>query len=294
MGFRMAMKTVPTPQISGGSPMESANGKANRPGTSGGEPPLLSIDRAQIGYLVDGQFQVAVREVSFDLRSGETVMLLGPSGCGKSTLLKAVAGFLEPTAGSICVAGQPVREPGPDRAVVFQEFDQLFPWRTVADNIAYPLRINGRSRSEATAVAETYLELMGLTTAARRYPHQLSGGMKQRVAIARAMALNPLMLLMDEPFGSLDAQTRGRLQRELIEVAAQTRVSIVFVTHSIQEAIYVGHRIVVLSRPPTEVTEIVDVTSLTDPTSPEFATVEAHLRDLLAGGDASLSGATFE
>src|SRR5690606_35021394 len=144
----------------------------------------------------------AVEDVSFNVSTGEKIILLGPSGCGKSTLLKAIAGFIEPLDGSISVTGGDSLAPGPDRAVVFQEFDQRLPWRTVHDNLADPLRVNGRDKADAAKSADEYLGLMGLTAAADRYPHQLSGGMKQRVAIARAMALDPLMLLMDEPFGA--------------------------------------------------------------------------------------------
>lgn len=244
--------------------------------------PLLSVEHVQIGYPVDGRINLAVGDVSFDVRPGEKVILLGPSGCGKSTLLKAIAGFLAPQGGVIQVSGRRDLTPGPDRAVVFQEFDQLFPWRTVLDNVSYPLRRNGRGRAEAEATARRFVELMGLSPAADRYPHQLSGGMKQRVAIARAMALEPLVLLMDEPFGALDAQTRSRLQQELQGIARETGVTILFVTHSIQEAIFLGDRVVVLSHPPSTVKEIVDVRGIDDPDGPEFVAAQHRLRALLA------------
>ena len=259
-----------------------------------GDTPLLTVDRAAIGYTVDGAFNLAVGDVSFDVRPGEKIILLGPSGCGKSTLLKTIAGFIEPAAGQISVQGRADLNPGPDRAVVFQEFDQLFPWRTVLDNVAYPLRVNGRSREEADEMATRYVEMTGLTRAANRFPHQLSGGMKQRVAIARALALEPLMLLMDEPFGSLDAQTRSRLQRELNEIHARTQVTIVFVTHSIQEAMLLGHRIVVLGQPPSTVEEIVDVRGLDDPDTPEYIHVRRRLRELLAQEGEEVDHAVFE
>ncbi|MQA81136.1 MAG: ATP-binding cassette domain-containing protein [Streptosporangiales bacterium] len=256
--------------------------------------PLLTVEHVQIGYPVKGKTHVAVHDVSFEVSAGETIILLGPSGCGKSTLLKAVAGFIEPLGGDIRVVGRQTLTPGPDRAVVFQEFDQLFPWRTVTDNLAYPLRVNGKDKAEANRLAVQYLELMGLTAAADRYPHQLSGGMKQRVAIARAMALEPLMLLMDEPFGSLDAQTRARLQRELNDVAERTKVTILFVTHSIQEAIYLGHRVVVLDKAPSTVLEIVDVSGLADPAHPDFTDALQHLRSLLADDASELQNVAFE
>jgi NitT/TauT family transport system ATP-binding protein len=281
-----------------GAPKLPPAGEPAGPGgssSSGGSTrPLLTVDRAAIGYSVDGTFNLAVGDVSFDIRPGEKIILLGPSGCGKSTLLKAIAGFIEPAAGRIAVEGRETLDPGPDRAVVFQEFDQLFPWRTVSDNIAYPLRVNGRSRQEALESARRYVEMTGLEKAADRYPHQLSGGMKQRVAIARALALEPLMLLMDEPFGSLDAQTRSRLQRELNDIAARTNVTILFVTHSIQEAMVLGHRIVVLGQPPSAVEEIVDVRALDDPDSPEYIRVRRRLRELLAHEGEAVDHAVFE
>lgn len=264
------------------------------PRTEGDSGALLSVDHAKIGYEVNGEMVVAVGDVSFDVRPGEKIMLLGPSGCGKSTLLKTVAGFLQLMDGTVTVAGRQTLTPGPDRAVVFQEFDQLFPWRTVRDNIVYPQRVIGRDKSEAERRADEYLELMHLKPAADRYPYQLSGGMKQRVAIARALALDPLILLMDEPFGALDAQTRSRLQAELNDVAARTEVTILFVTHSIQEAVFIGHRVVVLSTPPSTVVEVVDVSHLDDPAAPEFTAALAHLRSLLAGDNAELNDVAFE
>jgi NitT/TauT family transport system ATP-binding protein len=255
---------------------------------------LLTVEHAQIGYVVNGKAHVAVGDASFEIFPGEKIMLLGPSGCGKSTLLKAVAGFIEPFAGTVRLATRDTLTPGPDRAVVFQEFDQLFPWKTVRDNIVYPQRMIGREKAEAERRADEYLELMHLAPAADRYPHQLSGGMKQRVAIARALAMDPAILLMDEPFGALDAQTRSRLQLELNEVAARTGVTILFVTHSIQEAVYVGHRVVVLNNPPSTVVEVVDVSHVNDPSEPGFTEAMVHLRSLLSAGDDTLNDAAFE
>ena len=256
--------------------------------------PLLSVEGVKISYKVGGKKNVAVGDVSFEVHPGEKVMLLGPSGCGKSTLLKAIAGFIEPDGGSISFAGRRDLRPGPDRAVVFQEFDQLFPWRTVLDNVAYPLRVTGRSKQEAGESAERFVKMMGLTHAAGRYPHQLSGGMKQRVAIARALALEPLALLMDEPFGSLDAQTRDRLQKELNEIARQTGVTVLFVTHSIQEAMVVGDRVVMLGNAPSEVIEVLDVSGSNDPDSEKFLWTRRQLRRLLAEEDEEVGDAAFE
>jgi NitT/TauT family transport system ATP-binding protein len=247
-----------------------------------GASSVVSVDRVRLGYWVGREFHAAVGEASFDVRPRERMILIGPSGCGKSTLLKAIAGFVAPVAGAISVAGRRTLEPGPDRAVVFQEFDQLLPWRTVLDNVAYPLRVNGRSRRDAAATAREYLELTNLGRAADRYPHQLSGGMKQRVAIARALALHPTVLLMDEPFGALDAITRQRLQLELNRIVAQTDVTLLFVTHSIEEALVLGDRVVVLGNAPSTVLEVVDVRELGGPETVEYSQMRGKLRALLA------------
>ena len=243
-----------------------------RPLPAGEEDPLsyeamLTVEGLVLGYGTGASFVPAVQDVSFQVRRGETAALLGPSGCGKSTILKAVAGFLRPAAGRVLVGGKPVAKPGPDRAVVFQEFDQLFPWRTVLDNIAYPLRVTGRSRREATEQAKHWLGVMRLEAAADRFPHQLSGGMKQRVAIARALALEPTVLLMDEPFGALDPQTRLRLQLEFIELARRTGATALFVTHSIAEAVLVGSDIVILDGVPSGIRAVVDARAALDPRS---------------------------
>lgn len=244
--------------------------------------PLLSVSNVKIGYWIENQFKLVINNISFDIKQGEKIMVIGPSGCGKSTLLKTIAGFIKPLEGSISIKGGTTLEPGPDRAVVFQEHDQLFPWRTVIDNLVYALRINGRKKEEAMEIARYYLEMTGLSHAESLYPHQLSGGMKQRVAIARALSLEPTMLLMDEPFGALDALTRSRLQRELALIAEKTRVTILFVTHSIQEAILLGDRIIVLGHPPSHIEEIVDVSHLSkDMESEEVLEIQQHLRQLL-------------
>jgi NitT/TauT family transport system ATP-binding protein len=258
-------------------------GRRQRP-SQGEHPagPLLSVEHVRLGYWTQDGFTVAVEDVSFDVNAGERIILIGPSGCGKSTLLKAVAGFIEPIAGAVRVSGRTSLAPGPDRAVVFQEFDQLFPWRTVLGNVAYPLRVNGRGGRDAKARAREYLELTHLAHAAARHPHELSGGMKQRVAIARALALEPALLLMDEPFGSLDAITRQRLQSELTRIVEQTRVTLLFVTHSIEEALVLGDRIVVLAGAPSSVIETVDVRDLGGPETVEYGQMRGRLRELLA------------
>jgi len=242
---------------------------------------VLRAEHVQLGYWTPDGFTLAVQDATFSVAPREKAIVIGPSGCGKSTLLKAVAGFIRPTAGRIQVAGREKLEPGPDRAVVFQEFDQLFPWRSVLDNVAYPLRINGWKRRDALERAREFVELTSLGNAADRYPHQLSGGMKQRVAIARALALDPAMLLMDEPFGSLDMITRARLQQELNGIIERTQTTLLLVTHSMDEALTVGDKVVVLAGSPSTVTEIVDVRDVGPPDSPRYAEMRLHLRDLL-------------
>ena len=220
---------------------------------------VLHVEGVTISYETEQGLFVAVEDVSFSVGEGEKFILLGPSGCGKSTLLKSIAGFLPPARGRIALEGRPVTRPGPDRVVVFQEFDQLLPWKTVIGNVVYPLRV-ARRRAEpaARADAERFLRMVGLERFADSYPHQLSGGMKQRVAIARSLALDPRMLLMDEPFASLDALTRRKMQEELLSIWEATKKTILFVTHSIQEAVLLGDRILVLSPGPGRVRRILD------------------------------------
>jgi NitT/TauT family transport system ATP-binding protein len=199
-------------------------------------------------------------------------------------LLNAVAGFLRPSNGRIRLDGQPITGPGPDRVLVFQEFDQLLPWRTVLGNVAYPLRVaRGLGRTEAAQRAAGFVEMVGLTSFAAAYPHTLSGGMKQRVALARALALNPSMLLMDEPFASLDALTRTRMQAELNAIWQKTRMTILFVTHSIQEAVLLGSRILVLTPGPGRVLAVLDNTGHGERTdSPTFVAMLARIDALLS------------
>lgn len=213
--------------------------------------PLLQVERVSLEYRTTGRVVRATHEVSFDVHAGERFVLLGASGCGKSTLLKSIGGFIAPVQGEIRLAGEPVRGPGPDRVAVFQEFDQLPPWKTVRENIAFPLVASGKlGRREARERALHWLDKVGLARFADAYPHQLSGGMKQRVAIARAFAMQPRVLLMDEPFAALDALTRRRMQEELLALWDEVRCSLVFVTHSIEEALVVGQRVGILSPHP--------------------------------------------
>jgi sulfonate transport system ATP-binding protein len=207
-----------------------------------------------------GDLHVAIDGVSFEIERGEKFVVIGPSGCGKTTLLKALGGFLHPSRGEVSIEGKSIGEPGPDRMVVFQDFDQLFPWRTIRGNVAYALRIaKEMDAKSASARADGVLDLVGIGAAANRYPHQLSGGMKQRAALARAIALEPTLLLLDEPFGALDAITRTRMQHELLTIHQRTNLTIVLITHSIEEAAYIGDRVLVLSRGPGRVRAIVNV-----------------------------------
>jgi len=213
--------------------------------------PLLAVDRVSLQYRTPTRLVQATHELSFELHEAERYVLLGPSGCGKSSLLKAVAGFVAPAGGEIRLEGQVVRGPGPDRIVVFQEFDQLPPWKTVQQNVEFPLRASRTlGRKEAAERALHYLDKVGLARFAAAYPHQLSGGMKQRVAIARALAMQPRVLLMDEPFAALDALTRRKMQEELLALWEEVRFTLLFVTHSIEEALVVGSRIALLSPHP--------------------------------------------
>ena len=201
---------------------------------------------------------IAIESISLEIRDREFVAVVGPSGCGKTTLLRMAAGLDFPTHGSVRVGGTPVRGPGPDRTLVFQQF-ALFPWKTVRDNIEFGLRCAGKNRDERDAAVKRYVELMGLEGREDAYPHQLSGGMQQRVAIARSYVLDPDVLLMDEPFGSLDAQTRVLMQEELIKLARVSPRTVMFITHSVEEAVYLADRVVVMTKKPGRVRQIVDI-----------------------------------
>lgn len=204
---------------------------------------------------------MALRDVSFEVREKEFVAIVGPSGCGKTTLLRMAAGLEFPSSGAVKVGGKPVKGPGPDRAVVFQQF-ALFPWKTVRENIAFGLKCQGADGARQQDAVARYLRLMGLEGYENAFPHQLSGGMQQRVAIARSYALDPDVLLMDEPFGALDAQTRVVMQEELVRLARVNPRTVLFITHSVEEAVYLADRVVVLSGRPGHVQEIIDVASV--------------------------------
>lgn len=201
---------------------------------------------------------VALENLSLDVRQNEFVALLGPSGCGKSTLLNIVAGFETPTRGQILLDGTPITQPGPDRAVVFQDY-ALFPWLTVKGNLEFGMKNQRRSRSEREELVRTYTRLVRLEGFEDRYPRELSGGMRQRVALARVLVTTPRILLMDEPFGALDALTRHAMQRQLLDVWSVNRITVLFVTHSVEEALFLADRVVVLSGRPARILEILEM-----------------------------------
>lgn len=235
-------------------------------------------------YAGDRQIN-ALERINLIVRTGEFVNIIGPSGCGKSTLLRCIAGFEKPSNGRVKLRGQEIKGPGIDRMMVFQDFEQLFPWYTVQDNIVFALKVTkiGGSNTERKAIAQHYLKMVGLTGFETLYPHQLSGGMKQRVAIARALSVQPRILLMDEPFGSLDAMTRSTLQDELIRIWKETKVTIIFVTHNIEEAIILGDQIMIFEANPGRVKQVVKNT-LARPRSPEatdFSQIWEEIHTLL-------------
>lgn len=218
----------------------------------------LEVDRVSKRFGEAGEGTEALRDVSLTVREGEFVCLLGPSGCGKTTLLRIIAGLESPTEGEVRVDGVPVAGPTPRLGMIFQDYS-LYPWRRVIDNIAFGLELAGVGKAERLARAGEYLDLVGLGGFANSFPYELSGGMRQRVAVARALATDPAVVLMDEPFGALDAQTRNAMQRELLEIWTKTRKTVLFVTHSVDEAVFLADRIVVLSPRPGRVREIVEV-----------------------------------
>ena len=239
---------------------------------------ILAIEAVTKRFAVgDGEIEALAR-IDLTVAPGQFVCLIGASGCGKSTLLRLVAGFEQPTTGRVAMRGKPIAGPGRDRGMVFQDY-ALFPWMSVRDNIAFGPRQRGLSRDEIDSTASEYLKLVGLERFAARYPSQLSGGMKQRVAIARVLANDPDILLMDEPFGALDALTREQLQRELLLIWARTRVTILFVTHSVEEAVLLADRVLVMSAGPGRIDcdMAIDLPRPREVSSPEFNAVRRDL-----------------
>ena len=243
---------------------------------------MLGIEAREVGlaYHTPAGTVTAVEGVSFTMQPSEFLCLVGPSGCGKSTMLNIIAGFLTPSAGQILIGGKPVKGYGQDRGVVFQDFAQLFPWRTALGNVTFGLEMKGVGKAERERIAIEQLRLVKLEKFANAYPHHLSGGMQQRVAIARALAYNPAVLLMDEPFAALDAMTRDEMQKLVAEVWRETRKTVVYVTHNVAEAVYLADRVLVMTPHPGRVKTEVAITlpRPRDPLSIEFL---EHQKELL-------------
>src|SRR3954451_7025296 len=235
-----------------------------RPEVESGSAPepaaaMIEIDHVSQTFQTSGrQSHLAISDISLRIEDGAFVSILGPSGCGKSTLLYIVGGFVDPTEGVTKVKGKAITGPGPDRGPVFQEF-ALFPWKDVLGNVIYGLRQQGVKRAEAEAQGRRLIEMVGLKGFESFYPKELSGGMKQRVALARTLAYHPAVLLMDEPFGALDAHTRTRLQNDLLNIWERDRKTVLFVTHSVEEAVFLSDKVVVMTRSPGRIKEIVDI-----------------------------------
>lgn len=245
------MKVVPMrSDVEAGSEPLSGHGSASA---------MIEIDRVSQTFETAGRkSHLALSNISLTVEDGAFVSILGPSGCGKSTLLYIVGGFVRPTAGVAKVKNKAITGPGPDRGPVFQEF-ALFPWKTVLGNVMYGLRQQGASRADAEAQSRRLLEMVGLKGYENFYPKELSGGMKQRVAIARTLAYKPAVLLMDEPFGALDAHTRTRLQNDLLDIWERDRKTVLFVTHSVEEAVFLSDKVVVMTRSPGSIKIVIDI-----------------------------------
>jgi NitT/TauT family transport system ATP-binding protein len=248
-------------------------------------PVVLTVRDLKKSFGPAGHEHVVFDHVSLDIHRREFITIIGPSGCGKSTFIRIAAGLDEATGGEILLKGKPIDGPGPDRGMVFQGYT-LFPWRTVKENVMFGLQMQGRSDSESQSEARQWLEMVGLSRFEEAYPHELSGGMKQRVAIARALANNPQVLIMDEPFGALDALTRCKMQSYLLQIWKRVDATILFITHDLDEAIYLSDRIMVLGVNPGGVREIIEnpVPRPRTPAqflSPEFLALKARLDDLI-------------
>ncbi len=251
--------------------------------------PKIAIDDLTLDYVnaESGERHRAVQGLDLDVRADEFLCVVGPSGCGKSTLLAAIAGFLKPTAGTLTMDGRPIAGPGADRGVVFQEY-ALLPWMNVLDNAALGLKLRGVARQERYATARRYLAIANLVGVEHKYPHELSGGMRQRVAVARTLANSPEVMLMDEPFAAVDAQTRMVLQEELVRISERSSLTVFFITHSVEEAIFLGDRVAVMSPGPGRLRHIVDVpfsraarTWKTLNADPAFGALREELLDLV-------------
>jgi NitT/TauT family transport system ATP-binding protein len=250
-------------------------------------PARIAFDHVSVSFPAQAGRMRVVDDVSFRIHDREFVSVIGPSGCGKTTMMNMVAGFMQPSSGTVTLDGKSIAGPGPDRGVIFQEYG-VFPWLTVKENIAFglKLRVNRTDAKAREEVCDRYMRLMGLSEFADAWPRMLSGGMRQRLALARAYAVKPEFLLMDEPFGALDAQTRSAMQDLLLEVLAAEDKTVLLITHSVEEAIYLSNRIIVMTARPTRIREIVEV-PFAYPRSDalhetrEFGELRAHVRNLV-------------
>ncbi len=247
----------------------------------------IAFDRVSVRFAAQSGPMHVVDDVSYAIRDREFVSVIGPSGCGKTTMMNIVAGFMQPSSGTVTLDGRPIMGPGPDRGVIFQEYG-VFPWLTVKQNIAFglTLRANRALAKEREEICNRYMQLMGLSDFADAWPRMLSGGMRQRLALARAYAVKPQFLLMDEPFGALDAQTRSAMQDLLLDVLAAEGKTVMLITHSVEEAVYLSARIIVMTARPTRIREIIDVpfpyprhAALHE--TREFGELRAHVRQLV-------------
>lgn len=239
---------------------------------------LMKIDGLRVVYRTDDSETVAVDDFTLDVKKGELISIIGPSGCGKTTILRSIAGLLQPTSGKITIGDNECTTAGSDRGMVFQDF-ALFPWRTVKQNVAFGMEVAGVPKEEREERAMKYIRAVGLEKFADSRIHELSGGMKQRVGIARALVMHPAVILMDEPFGALDAQTRNIMQEQLTKIITHSERTIIFITHSVDEALYLSDRVVMLSKRPATIKEIIDVPwdRPRDRASPEFTALRKRI-----------------
>lgn len=239
---------------------------------------LMKIDKLRVVYKTDDSETVAVDDFTLDVKKGELISIVGPSGCGKTTILRSIAGLLQPTSGRITIGDRECTAPGSDRGMVFQDF-ALFPWRSVQKNVEFGMEIAGVPKEERRERAERYIKAVGLEKFANARIHELSGGMKQRVGIARALVMHPAVILMDEPFGALDAQTRNIMQEQLTKIIQHSERTIIFVTHSVDEALFLSDRVVVLTKRPSTIYKVIDVPwdRPRDRASPEFTALRKQI-----------------
>jgi len=243
---------------------------------------LTLRDVSRVFTTEKGETIEALSRISLEIQDQEFICILGPSGCGKTTILRIIAGLEQATSGTVSIDGSVITKPGSRMAMIFQEYS-LFPWRNVQDNVTLGLELMGMKSPEREDHAKKYLELVGLKGFEHSFPYELSGGMRQRVAVARALAIDPSILLMDEPFGALDAQTRNRMQHEILDIWQKTKKTVLFVTHSVDEAVFLADRIVVLTRRPGTIREVISVPQERprERTSEQFTRIRRHLLDMI-------------